>query len=153
MVSITKIGVLVVMLASLSFLSAGVVSPADAAKKCRKGGTLVEDIGTGKITCEGGDTMDTTAVEQRPLGRPGRPGAPGKPDSPGSPDSSGMTSTSGKSCGLKKWGCEEVCQQAYLNAAVGSAAGASQRAKVRRGSCRKVCDKKFDCESKPPKSP
>lgn len=147
MVSIAKIGVLVMMLAFLSSMAGGVVSPAYAAKKCKKGETLVEGIGTGKITCERGDTMDTTTVEQRPLGRPGRPGSPGSPDSPG------MTSTSGKNCGLKKWGCEEVCQQAYLNAAGGSAAGASQRAKVRLGSCRKVCDEKFACESKPPKSP
>ena len=146
-VSITKIGVLVLMLGFLSFAGEGVVSQAEAAKKCKKGETPVEDIGTGKITCEGGDTLDTTTVVQRPLGRPGKPGSPGRPGSPGT------TSTSGKSCGLKKWGCEEVCQQAYLSEAGASTTGASQRAKVRRGSCRKVCEKKFDCEAKPPKSP
>lgn len=147
MVAISKIGVLVVMIGFLSFAGEGVVSPAYAAKKCKKGETPVEDIVTGKISCEGGDTLDTNALERRPLGRPGKPGSPGRPDSPG------MTATAEKSCGLKKWGCEEACQQDYLNEAGSSARGATQRAKMRRSSCQKTCDKKFACEAKPPKSP
>lgn len=67
--------------------------------------------------------------------------------------SPGTASGSGKNCGFKKWGCEEACQQTYLNAAGSSAKGATQRAKVRRGSCQKACNKKFACEAKPPKSP
>jgi hypothetical protein len=147
MVSVAKIRVLVVMLVFLSFVGEGVVSPAYAAEKCKKGETPVEDIGTGKITCEGDDTLDTNTVAQRPLGRPGKPGLPGKPGSPG------MSSGSGENCGLKKWGCEEACQQVYLNQAGGSATGASQRAKVRLGSCKKTCDEKFACEANAPKSP
>ena len=139
--SIAKIGVLVVILGFLSFVGEGVVSPAYAAEKCKKGETPVEDIGTGKIACEGDDTLDTNTVAQRLLGRPGKPGSPG------------MSSGSGENCGLKKWGCEEVCQQVYLNQAGGSAMGASQRAKVRLGSCKKTCDEKFACEANAPKSP
>jgi hypothetical protein len=145
----------VFLLAAIGLLPASMDYPGArvfaAVKKCPRGTTPVEDIVSGKVACESGDTMDTSAI------RPGR--APGKPKAPRAPrkPKKAKKASSGdpKNCGLSRWGCEEACQQTYLSisSAAGAASKASQRAKVALGSCLRICAKEFKCEAKPPKSP
>lgn len=141
-----------VALLILGFVSVAWPGGAGAARrKCPRGTTPVEDFASGKIKCEGGDTLDTTKIRPRGLRAPGKPGKPGKPRAPKKAEKAG--SEGGGSCGLAKWGCEEACQQTYLSSATGTASGASQRAKVALQSCLRICGKEFHCKAAPPKIP
>ena len=146
-----------VVLLILGFASISVVAPggAGAAKrKCPRGTTPVEDFASGKIKCEGGDTLDTTKIRPRGLRAPGKPGKPGKPGAPKKPMKAKKAESAGAgNCGLAKWGCEEACQQTYLSSATGTTSGAAQRAKVALQFCLRVCGKGFPCKATPPKIP
>ena len=160
MFSALRVGVLIVGAAALGLVPVQgekFGSPAfAAAKKCPPGKTPVEDIATGKIECEGGDTLDTMTLRpgRRASGAPASPGKPGKPRRPGKPKRPKKASSFGKkNCGLSRWGCEQACQQTYLSSATGTSSTASQRAKVALGSCLRICGAEFACEAKPPQSP
>jgi len=131
-----------------------VVTWAQSSVKCQPGQTPVEEFSTGKVRCEGEDSLDTSTLRhmQRKLVAPASPGVPGRPDTPQRPRQSGIDALEGsKSCGFSRWGCQEVCQSIYLASATSTTTKASHRARVAHGTCLRVCREKFACEPKPPK--
>ncbi len=125
--------------------------------KCPRGSTPVEDIASGKIKCERGDSLDTRSIGARPVAgvpaQPGSPGTPGKPKRPESPEMSGEKASKDPSCGLAHWGCEQSCQKTYLSTATGSSPQASQRAKAALSACLRICGEEFSCPARAPKTP
>ncbi|MAE06090.1 MAG: hypothetical protein CMH76_07130 [Nitrospinae bacterium] len=105
----------VFLLAAIGLLPASIDYPGArvfaAAKKCPRGTTPVEDIVSGKVACESGDTMDTSDI--RPGSAPKKPKAPRAPKKPKKAKklkkAKKASSQGGRNCGLSRWGCEEAC--------------------------------------------
>ncbi len=139
-----------------ALLAGGLLAPAGpSAAKCPPGSKAVEDMASGKVTCEEEDVLDTRSLRRRSLGKPGvpgRPGVPGQPGRPGRPAAPRRAKCAGASsdCGLAKWGCEEACRKTYLSTATGAASQSSQRSKVALGACLRVCGEEFACPAKEP---
>jgi hypothetical protein len=140
----------------------GLPSAGAAASKCPLGSTLVEDIATGKLRCEGRDRLDTGSIGSaqgagesggNPKNEAGIPGTPMTPKEPGTPQKPTQMLSKDSNCGLSRWGCEESCQKTYLSTATGPSDQASQRARVTLAACLQVCANEFSCPVQPPKTP